>query len=123
MNRIAILSATLAILAHAAVAAAATEGAPSATRGRTLFLELGLQALSRNTRPRHQFRQAARAKPVAGRGNGSAGIRAPNTRMPAYSANVLSDADIADIAAYLATMPQPKSPDAIAILKDLKPTP
>ncbi|MBM3513641.1 MAG: cytochrome c [Alphaproteobacteria bacterium] len=41
--------------------------------------------------------------------------------MPSYSEKVLSDADVADIAAFLASIPAPKSPDSIPALKDLKP--
>jgi mono/diheme cytochrome c family protein len=45
----------------------------------------------------------------------------PVLAMPTYSAEVLPDADVADIAAYLASIPPPKSPDSIPALRDLKP--
>jgi ubiquinol-cytochrome c reductase cytochrome c subunit len=40
-------------------------------------------------------------------------IRDPKGAMPPYVQKVLSDADIADIAAYLKSLPAPKSPDQI----------
>ena len=43
--------------------------------------------------------------------------------LPAMLVISPNDADVADIAAYLATVPPAKSPDTIAALKDLKPTP
>ncbi|MDX2145754.1 MAG: cytochrome c [Rhodospirillaceae bacterium] len=48
-------------------------------------------------------------------------IRATNTTMPAYSEHVLNDVDVADIAAFLATIPASKSADEIPALKNLKP--
>jgi ubiquinol-cytochrome c reductase cytochrome c subunit len=38
--------------------------------------------------------------------------------MPAYPANVLSDSDLADIRAYLATIPPPPSPKTISLLNE-----
>jgi ubiquinol-cytochrome c reductase cytochrome c subunit len=43
-------------------------------------------------------------------------------QMPAYSDKVLSDADLADIHAYLVSLPKPPSPDSIPALKNLKET-
>jgi mono/diheme cytochrome c family protein len=122
MNRIAILSTTLAALALSVVTASAAEGAPSASRGRTLFLNSGCKHChgTQGQGTNSGKRLAPNPLPVEAMAQL---IRAPGTRMPAYSPNVLSDADIADIAAYLATMLPAKSPDAIAILKDLKPMP
>jgi mono/diheme cytochrome c family protein len=40
--------------------------------------------------------------------------------MPAYSNKIISDADLTDVHAYLASRPQPKSPDSIPLLRDLK---
>jgi mono/diheme cytochrome c family protein len=40
-------------------------------------------------------------------------IRDPSGQMPPYAASVLSDADIADIAAYLKSLPASPSPDRI----------
>jgi len=49
-------------------------------------------------------------------------IRATTSTMPAYSAEVLSDSQVADIAAYLGSIPAARSPDTIPALKGLKPT-
>jgi len=38
--------------------------------------------------------------------------------MPAYPPNVLSDSDLADIRAYLATIPAPPSPKTIPLLNE-----
>jgi cytochrome c553 len=43
-------------------------------------------------------------------------LRQPINVMPVYSAAVLSDADIADICAYLASIPQPKAMTEIPLL-------
>lgn len=44
-------------------------------------------------------------------------------KMPAYSAKVLPDADVADLHAYFTSLPPPASPDSIPALKNLKPGP
>ena len=44
-------------------------------------------------------------------------IRATTSTMPAYSEHILSDSQIADIAAYLGSIPAARSPDAIPALK------
>ena len=49
-------------------------------------------------------------------------IRFNAGQMPVYPEEVLSDREIADIVAYLNTVPPPPSADSIEILKDLKPT-
>jgi mono/diheme cytochrome c family protein len=46
-------------------------------------------------------------------------IRNTGTTMPAYSARVLSDADVADIAAFLATIPAARPVERIPALRDL----
>ena len=43
-------------------------------------------------------------------------IRGPSNNMPAYSDAVLSDKDIADIYAFLESLPGPRSPKDISIL-------
>tara|TARA_B110000438_G_C15620232_1_gene566220 strand:- start:316 stop:684 length:369 start_codon:yes stop_codon:yes gene_type:complete len=48
-------------------------------------------------------------------------IRFSPGRMPMYPEEVLSDAEIEDIVAYLESVPPPPHADDIAILKDLKP--
>ena len=45
-------------------------------------------------------------------------LRSPSDDMPAYSDAVLSDKDIADIYAFVQTLPGPSSPNDIAILNN-----
>lgn len=44
-------------------------------------------------------------------------VRSPRNDMPAYTAKVLSDADLADIYAFVSSVPQPPKVDSIALLK------
>jgi ubiquinol-cytochrome c reductase cytochrome c subunit len=48
-------------------------------------------------------------------------VRHPNGDMPPYGENILSDTDLRDIYAYLGAQPQPKSPDDIKLLPEVKP--
>ena len=109
------------VLALVATSAAAADQKPSAAHGKQLFLKVGCW----------------QCHGTVGQGS-TAGVRlAPDPLpvealttfvhettgdMPKYTAKVLTDADLADIHAYLASIPQPASPDTIAILKNLKPT-
>jgi mono/diheme cytochrome c family protein len=45
-------------------------------------------------------------------------IRDPSNDMPAYSDAVLSDKDIADIFAFVKSLPRPRSPKDISILNN-----
>jgi mono/diheme cytochrome c family protein len=45
-------------------------------------------------------------------------LRQPANDMPAYAAVVMSDQDVADLLAFARTLPGPRSPNDIAILKD-----
>ncbi|HEX3743851.1 MAG TPA: cytochrome c [Bryobacteraceae bacterium] len=47
----------------------------------------------------------------------SAYLRHPANQMPPYTEKVASNQDLADIYAYLKTIPQPPSPDSIPLLK------
>ena len=46
----------------------------------------------------------------------SAYIRKPAAQMPPYTAKVMSDAEVADVRAYLATVPEPPPLKSIALL-------
>ena len=46
-------------------------------------------------------------------------IRAPKGQMPPYTLKVLKDSDLADIHAYLKTMPKVPDPESIPLLKGL----
>lgn len=111
------LAATNAVVAADRVAAPA---APSASRGRQLFLSVGCvhchgthgQGSNAGTR------LAPGPLPAAALAQF---IRLTSTTMPAYSAEVLSDADVADIAAFLATIPPARPVASIPALRDLQP--
>lgn len=47
-------------------------------------------------------------------------VRAPAGQMPAYTDKVISDQELTDIWAYLQTMPKPKSPKDIPLLKQFE---
>jgi mono/diheme cytochrome c family protein len=44
-------------------------------------------------------------------------VRSPRDEMPPYTAKVLSDADLADMYAFVQSLPQPPKPDSIPLLK------
>lgn len=46
-------------------------------------------------------------------------VRHPSGQMPPYTARVISDAQLADIHAFLESLPHPPQPDSIPLLKDL----
>ena len=48
-------------------------------------------------------------------------VRGSTKNMPAYGEKILSDADLTDIHAFLESLPAPKAPDGIALLRNLKP--
>ena len=45
-------------------------------------------------------------------------VRAPRDQMPPFSRKILSDQELADIYAYLLTIPAPPSADSIPVLKN-----
>jgi len=104
----------------AIAADAAATRAPSATRGRQLFTTVGCVHChgSEGQGSNAGLRLAPDPLPAEAI---ATFIRATNTQMPAYSAAVLSDADVADIAAYLRSIKPAKSADQIPALKALKP--
>ena len=48
-------------------------------------------------------------------------VRGSTKNMPAYGEKILSDADLTDIHAFLESLPAPKAPDGIPLLRNLKP--
>jgi mono/diheme cytochrome c family protein len=44
-------------------------------------------------------------------------VRSPRDEMPPYTAKVLSDSDLADVYAFVQSIPQPPKPDSIPLLK------
>lgn len=129
VTRIGILVAGVGLLIGAAEAIAADRAAspastpvraPSAARGRQLFMSVGCvhchgsqgQGSSAGTRLAPEPLPAPAIAQF---------IRTTSTTMPAYSEKVLGDADVADIAAFLATVPPVKPIDRIPALRALTP--
>jgi mono/diheme cytochrome c family protein len=123
-----ILSACIAavVLAAAggAVAVAAEPAArqPSAVRGRQLYVTVGC-VHCHGTEGQGSTAGAKLAPDPLPAEAIAAFIRTPNTQMPAYSAQVLGDAEVADIAAFLRSLAPPKPADAIPALRALKGVP
>jgi mono/diheme cytochrome c family protein len=106
-------------LLGAAPLLAAERAAPSAVRGWQLYTSVGCVHChgSQGQGSTAGARLAPEPLPAAAIAQF---IRATNTTMPAYSAQVLSDADVADIAAFLATVPAAKPVARIHALRDLQ---
>ena len=106
-------------LLGAAPLLAAERAAPSAVRGWQLYTSVGCVHChgSHGQGSTAGARLAPEPLPAAAIAQF---IRATNTTMPAYSAQVLSDADVADIAAFLATVPAAKPVARIPALRDLQ---
>jgi ubiquinol-cytochrome c reductase cytochrome c subunit len=121
VKRILIATALLCALVGAAHAQSAKSTRPSPANGKTLFMRVGCYTCHGTV------------------GQGGAGARlAPNTiplaamqvwvrggtpgwsiarGMPAFPATVISDNELADVQAYLASLPAPPKPDDIALLR------
>ena len=106
-------------LLGAAPLLAAERAAPSAVRGWQLYTSVGCVHChgSQGQGSTAGARLAPEPLPAAAIAQF---IRATNTTMPTYSAQVLSDADVADIAAFLATVPAAKPVARIPALRDLQ---
>ena len=121
-----VLAACVAIASAPSSAFAQDSASPAATRtsaanGEAVFLRSGCPAchgtvgqggvagprLATNTLPLAAFQAWVR--------NGSNGWSIA-IGMPAFPATVVSDRDLADARAYLASLPPPRSPDDIALL-------
>ncbi len=121
MSTLALAAALLCAVASGAHAQSPKSTRPSATNGKTVFMRVGCYTCHGTV------------------GQGGAGARlAPNTMplaamqvwvrggtpgwsiargMPAFPTTVISDGDLADVQAYLASLPPPPKPDDIALLK------
>jgi ubiquinol-cytochrome c reductase cytochrome c subunit len=95
-----------------AATAMAQESSGNAERGKTLFMKNGCYEChgtvgQGGTGPK----LAPKPLPLAGL---TAYVRRPAGQMPPYTAKVMSDAELADVRAYLATIPEPpKNIDAL----------
>jgi len=89
----------------------------NAKAGQTLFLKIGCYQCHGNEG------QGGAAGPRIGRSpmlafrNFDTYVRAPRGEMPPYTTKVLADKDLADIYAYLGSLPPPPAVDSIPLLK------
>lgn len=104
------------LLTHLAHAAQPATPLPDATRGKQVFLSVGCyQCHGTQGAGGGIFGPRLAPDPLPAPAF-SALVRHPRARMPAYSAAVLSDAQIADIAAYLRSIPKGKAAADIPML-------
>jgi mono/diheme cytochrome c family protein len=116
MNSKIFSGAVLSLVLFGSLAVAAQEVAPSSERGQQTFMRVGCyQCHGTDGQGIHAGR--AWTPKVMTRF-----IRTSPGWMPPYPEEVLSDNEIADIVAFLKTVPPPPSADSIDVLKDLKPT-
>ena len=96
---------------------AQTPGGGDAGRGKKLFMEDGCYFC--HGQDGHRAGQAGKLapKPIP-LAAATAYVRNPKGQMIPYSAKVLPDADLADIWAYLRTIPDNPAPESIPILKN-----
>ena len=95
----------------------AADSTGNATRGKQLYYETGCYQC-------HGTRGAGGAGPRLAPGPipieaFKLQLRRPRIRMPVYTPVVMSDADVADIYAYLLTIPKGKSAAEIPMLKEI----
>ena len=97
------------LLASADVVIAQTP-AGNAARGKELFLKNGCYECHGTVG------QGGTGPRLAPRTASLAYVRKPAGQMPPYTPKVMSDADLADVLAYLMTMPTPPPAKSIALL-------
>lgn len=101
----------------AALALQATaEAAPSASKGKDTFHRVGCYEC-------HNYQGQGGVGPpltAVSADRLKSYVRNANGNMPPYRPAVLSDDDIADIYAYLSSLPKPPAPDSIVAVKNLK---
>jgi mono/diheme cytochrome c family protein len=111
--------ALVAFAAGAALIPGAAQAAPSAENGKVAFVKHGCWQC-------HGFEGQGSVETSAGRvlydtklpfEAFKAYVRDPSGAMPPFHAEILSDSDLADIYAYLESLPKPKSASDIPLLK------
>ena len=111
----------IAILGAGLSVALAADPAGNATRGKQLYLDTGCYQC-------HGTRGAGGAGPRLAPGPlpieaYKIQLRHPRIRMPVYTAVVMPDADVADIYAYLLSIPKAKTAAEIPMLKGIAAAP
>jgi mono/diheme cytochrome c family protein len=112
------LAPLLLLAAGLAANAGAAEPAPSAERGKKLYLTAGCKHCHGTVGQGSAAGRRLAPKPLPAAAI-TQFIRANGTNMPAYSETLLSDAAVADIAAYLSSIPPSAPADGIPALRDL----
>lgn len=99
--------------------AGAANGAPAgdAARGRALFVQDGCYECHGYVGQGSIRTAPALAPKPAPYATFTAQLREPADRMPAYTEKVLSDAQMADLYAYLVSLPPSPDPASIALLQ------
>lgn len=115
------LAPVLLLAAGLAASASAAEPAPSAERGRTLYLTAGCRHCHGTVGQGSAAGRRLAPKPLPAAAI-TQFIRANGTNMPAYSETLLNDAAVADIAAYLNRIPPSAPADSIPALRNLTPS-
>ena len=92
---------------------------PSAERGQKTFMRVGCYQCHGSDGKGNDAGTALTPDPLPPEAIANF-IRYSPGRMPMYPEEVVSDAEIADIVAYLESVPPPPEPDSIAILRNLK---
>ena len=99
--------------------AAAADRVPSAQRGGQLFRTVGCVHCHGSSGQGSVAGARLAPNPLPAAAIAQV-LRSTATNMPTYSVQELGDADVADIAAYLASIPPPKAPDAIPALRAVR---
>jgi mono/diheme cytochrome c family protein len=99
--------------------AAAQESAPSAERGKSLYMAAGCMHCHGSVGQGGAAGRRLAPKPLPAAAIAQF-IRSNGTTMPAYSETLLNDAAVADIAAYLVGISATQQADDIAALRNLK---
>lgn len=116
MRRFHIICAALVLLSGAEQARAA----PSAARGKEIFRRVGCFECHNYQGQGGVGPRLAKTLPFEAL---KSYVRNANGNMPPYAPSVLTDDELADIYAYLQSVPAPPAADSIAAIKNLKPGP
>ncbi len=101
--------------------ASAQDATPSATRGQETYMRVGCYQCHGTNGQGNDAGPALTPKTLPAVAM-AAFVRLNPGRMPVYPQEVLSDAEIADIVAFLQSVPPPPDADSIDLLRDLKQT-
>ena len=121
MNRYSLLSVVALTLGSLSLNALAADNTTSTKRGRDTYMKTGCYHCHGTQGQGSGAGLKLAPEPLPAEAIAQF-IRGSTGPMPAYSEKVLADAEVADIAAYLRSIPAARSADSIPALKGLKPT-